>query len=381
MRMGDKVKILADQAMPNALETFSAFGEVYLKQGREITTDDLKDIDALMIRSVTKVNHNLLEKAPKLKFIGTATAGYDHIDVKEVEKRGIKWTAAPGNNAQSVGDYVLSVLLVLAQRFDLNLKNLSLGIVGLGHTGSAVLQRASPLFSKIVMRDPPLNRQGVENVATSLEEILACDIVTLHVPLIKEGEDCTYHLLGKEELLKLKSHQGILINASRGDVVDNEALLEVLQEDSSFRVWLDVFEQEPALKVPQLLPLLQGATAHIAGYSLDSKYKATFMLAKSFAKEFNLPFKNTLVVPQAELENLDLKVKTLDLDLISRLVFSIYDVRRDSNLFKNRFVDGKSFDLLRKNYRERRELSTLTLHGIEDQNLRKVFEQLSFKVA
>ena len=105
------------------------------------------------------------------------------------------------------------------------------------------------------------------------------------------------------------------------------------------------------------------------------------MLAKSFAKEFNLPFKNTLVVPKAELENLDLKVKTLDLDLISRLVFSIYDVRRDSNLFKNRFVDGKSFDLLRKNYRERRELSTLTLHGIEDQNLRKLFEQLSFKVA
>ena len=367
------MKFLCDIALPNSVEVFSQYGEVALKNGRQINADDLVDVDVLIIRSITKVNEDLLSKANKLKFVGTATAGMDHIDTALLDKKGIAYSNAQGSNCESVGDYILSVLLVLAEKYNLSFEGKSIGIVGCGFVGSQVYNKAKALGLTIVKNDPPRFKTGDKTCNATLDEALACDIVTLHVPLIKDGEYKTLHLIDEQKLLKLKPN-AIFINASRGNVVDNEALSEFLEKRPDVKVWLDVFEGEPQINCKKLLSQVDGATAHIAGYSYESKRRANVMLAFTLAKVLKLEEPKAYVMPKPEIESTTLgKVENLDLDLIRRLVFSVYDVRRDSLMFKNCFKDAKSFDAMRSNYRERRELSSLHLLNVED----KFKEQLS----
>ncbi|MCI5576423.1 MAG: 4-phosphoerythronate dehydrogenase [Succinivibrio sp.] len=367
------MKILCDIALPNSVEVFSQYGEVALKNGRQINADDLVDVDVLIIRSITKVNEDLLSKANKLKFVGTATAGMDHIDTALLDKKGIAYSNAQGSNCESVGDYILSVLLVLAEKYSISFEGKSIGIVGCGFVGSQVYNKAKALGLTIVKNDPPRFKAGDKTCSATLDEALACDIVTLHVPLIQDGEYKTLHLIDEQNLLKLKPN-AIFINASRGNVVDNEALSEFLEKRSDIKVWLDVFEGEPEINCKKLLSQVDGATAHIAGYSYESKRRANVMLAFTLAKVLKLEEPKAYVMPKPEIESTTLgKVENLDLDLIRRLVFSVYDVRRDSLMFKNCFKNAKSFDAMRSNYRERRELSSLHLLNVED----KFKEQLS----
>ena len=367
------MKFLCDIALPNSVEVFSQYGEVALKNGRQINADDLVDVDVLIIRSITKVNEDLLSKANKLKFVGTATAGMDHIDTALLDKKGIAYSNAQGSNCESVGDYILSVLLVLAEKYNLSFEGKSIGIVGCGFVGSQVYNKAKALGLTIVKNDPPRFKAGDKTCSATLDEALACDIVTLHVPLIQDGEYKTLHLIDEQNLLKLKPN-AIFINASRGNVVDNEALSEFLEKRSDIKVWLDVFEGEPEINCKKLLSQVDGATAHIAGYSYESKRRANVMLANTLAHVLKLEEPKAYQMPKPEIESTTLgKVENLDLDLIRRLVFSVYDVRRDSLMFKNCFKDAKSFDAMRSNYRERRELSSLHLLNVED----KFKEQLS----
>lgn len=373
------MKILCDIALPNSVEMFSQYGEVLLKKGREICCDDLEDVDVLITRSITKVNSNLLKKAKKLKFAGTATAGMDHFDTKLLDSLHIAYTNAEGSNCQSVGDYILSVLLVLAQRYSLDFNGKTIGIVGCGHVGAQVEKKAKALGLEIYKCDPPRLRKGDTSCNATLKECLSCDIVTLHVPLIKEGLDRTQYMIGENELRALKKG-AIFLNASRGNVVNNEALSKVLEERHDLKVWLDVFEGEPDISVRSVLSKVEGATAHIAGYSYESKRRATVMLAHSMAKALNLPEPEPYKMPLPEINSLDLgNVEILDLDLISRLVFSVYDVRRDSCKFKNAFSDGKSFDALRQNYRERRELSSLSIKNAPEK-FKETLSLLGFSV-
>ena len=367
------MKFLCDIALPNSVEVFSQYGEVALKNGRQINADDLVDVDVLIIRSITKVNEDLLSKANKLKFVGTATAGMDHMDTALLDKKGIAYSNAQGSNCESVGDYILSVLLVLAEKYNLSFEGKSIGIVGCGFVGSQVYNKAKALGLTIVKNDPPRFKIGDKTCNATLDEALACDIVTLHVPLIKDGEYKTLHLIDEQKLLKLKPN-AIFINASRGNVVDNEALSEFLEKRPDVKVWLDVFEGEPQINCKKLLSQVDGATAHIAGYSYESKRRANVMLANTLAHVLKLEETKAYQMPKPEIESTTLgKVENLDLDLIRRLVFSVYDVRRDSLMFKNCFKDAKSFDAMRSNYRERRELSSLHLLNVED----KFKEQLS----
>ena len=367
------MKFLCDIALPNSVEVFSQYGEVALKNGRQINADDLVDVDVLIIRSITKVNEDLLSKANKLKFVGTATAGMDHMDTALLDKKGIADSNAQGSNCESVGDYILSVLLVLAEKYNLSFEGKSIGIVGCGFVGSQVYNKAKALGLTIVQNDPPRFKAGDKTCNATLDEALACDIVTLHVPLIKDGEYKTLHLIDEQKLLKLKPN-AIFINASRGNVVDNEALSEFLEKRPDVKVWLDVFEGEPQINCKKLLSQVDGATAHIAGYSYESKRRANVMLANTLAHVLKLEEPKAYQMPKPEIESTTLgKVENLDLDLIRRLVFSVYDVRRDSLMFKNCFKDAKSFDAMRSNYRERRELSSLHLLNVED----KFKEQLS----
>ena len=367
------MKFLCDIALPNSVEVFSQYGEVALKNGRQINAGDLVDVDVLIIRSITKVNEDLLSKANKLKFVGTATAGMDHIDTALLDKKGIAYSNAQGSNCESVGDYILSVLLVLAEKYSISFEGKSIGIVGCGFVGSQVYNKAKALGLTIVKNDPPRFKAGDKTCNATLDEALACDIVTLHVPLIKDGEYKTLHLIDEQKLLKLKPN-AIFINASRGNVVDNEALSVFLEKRPDVKVWLDVFEGEPQINCKKLLSQVDGATAHIAGYSYESKRRANVMLANTLAHVLKLEEPKAYQMPKPEIESTTLgKVENLDLDLIRRLVFSVYDVRRDSLMFKNCFKDAKSFDAMRSNYRERRELSSLHLLNVED----KFKEQLS----
>ena len=367
------MKFLCDIALPNSVEVFSQYGEVALKNGRQINAGDLVDVDVLIIRSITKVNEDLLSKANKLKFVGTATAGMDHMDTALLDKKGIAYSNAQGSNCESVGDYILSVLLVLAEKYNLSFEGKSIGIVGCGFVGSQVYNKAKALGLTIVKNDPPRFKTGDKTCNATLDEALACDIVTLHVPLIKDGEYKTLHLIDEQKLLKLKPN-AIFINASRGNVVDNEALSVFLEKRPDVKVWLDVFEGEPQINCKKLLSQVDGATAHIAGYSYESKRRANVMLANTLAHVLKLEEPKAYQMPKPEIESTTLgKVENLDLDLIRRLVFSVYDVRRDSLMFKNCFKDAKSFDAMRSNYRERRELSSLHLLNVED----KFKEQLS----
>lgn len=373
MLEGKIMKFLCDIALPNSVEVFSQYGEVALKNGRQINADDLVDVDVLIIRSITKVNEDLLSKANKLKFVGTATAGMDHMDTALLDKKGIAYSNAQGSNCESVGDYILSVLLVLAEKYNLSFEGKSIGIVGCGFVGSQVYNKAKALGLTIVKNDPPRFKTGDKTCNATLDEALACDIVTLHVPLIKDGEYKTLHLIDEQKLLKLKPN-AIFINASRGNVVDNEALSVFLEKRPDVKVWLDVFEGEPQINCKKLLSQVDGATAHIAGYSYESKRRANVMLANTLAHVLKLEEPKAYQMPKPEIESTTLgKVENLDLDLIRRLVFSVYDVRRDSLMFKNCFKDAKSFDAMRSNYRERRELSSLHLLNVED----KFKEQLS----
>ncbi len=361
------MKILCDEALPNSVEVFSPFGQVVLKNGRNINCDDLEDTDVLITRSITKVNEELLSKAKKLKFVGTATAGMDHFDTVLLDSMKIPYTNAKGNNCESVGDYVLSVLLNLSVRFSIPLAGKSIGIVGCGCVGSQVLNKALGLDMKPVVCDPPRFKGGDLSCGASLDDVLNCDVVTLHVPLIKDGEYKTHYMLCKEQLMKLKPN-AILINAARGEVINNSDLLYVLKQRCDLKVFLDVFEGEPQIKEKELLNYVQGATAHIAGYSYESKRRANVMLANELKKVLNSDINVNYQMPSAEITRIVLSdsIKSYDTNLIYRLVNSIYNVTYDSDLFKSSFTDAESFDLLRKNYRERHELQTVTLEGVKD---------------
>ncbi|MBQ9275223.1 MAG: 4-phosphoerythronate dehydrogenase [Succinivibrio sp.] len=373
------MKVLADAAIPNAREVFSSYGEVVTCPGRSLDSEMLKDAEVLIIRSVTRVDEVLLSKAPCLRFVGTATAGCDHVDPAALDLRSIAFASAPGCNCDSVGDYVLSVLLTYCLRYGKNPSELSLGLIGLGHTGTAVARRAAALGFEIVRNDPPRQRAGDVNCNAGLEQALRCDIVSLHVPLTREGEDATWHLLNEETLSSLKDG-AFLINASRGSVVDNEALLKVLKI-GRIRAWCDVFEGEPEIKVKELLPCLEGATAHIAGYSYESKRRSTVMLARSMSQTLELPPPPHYTMPEPEITHLQLgELKTWDLDLLRRLVFCVYDVNRDAAAFKLNFKDGRSFDELRRTYRERRELSSLKINTTNAQ-LAELLKALSFGIS
>ena len=419
------LKILADQAIPNAKEIFSTFGEVELKYGRDIQPCDLQGVDALIVRSVTKVNDELLAQADKLQFVGTATAGVDHIDIPALDRRNIKFAAAHGCNARSVADYVLCVWMVLAQRYGLDLSQMSIGIVGMGHVGARVYRRAQALGMKIVCSDPirahelktlidsmqdkanpafggndvklaavrilaegdarlcDLDLADPELYDHTLEEVLACDIVSLHVPLTElrpSNIHPTFHMIGKEQLESMRDGQ-ILINTSRGAVVDNQALYDLLSaRPGCIHAWLDVFENEPNLIVPDLVQYLEGSTAHIAGYALEAKNRGTEMVAKAMIKALNLPYQ--LNVPRAESDIARIELSpsaVVNYDLLSRIIFSIYDVRRDDSLFRTKCFDGPSFDQLRKDYQERHEFDTVKIKTTTPEQLRLLY-RLGFNI-
>ncbi len=346
---------MADENIPLVHEAFSELGEVHTFTGRHLTRADLGEAQVLLVRSVTKVNQQLLAGSA-IRFIGTATIGLDHIDLAYLHQNNIGFASAPGSNATSAAEYVLSALLIIAERQGFLLRDKTVGIIGCGNVGSRVLQKLTALGVKCIIHDPPLQTANLNYV--DLNTVLKADIITLHVPLTKTGAYPTYHLVNAELLAKL-SKDVILINASRGAVIEETTLLEKLITCPTMTVVLDVWENEPNINT-QLLQLVTLGTPHIAGYSFDGKVRGMKMLYTAVSDYFHLSSSWQVQIPAPPLKRLTFSATIDDNAAIHTAVTACYDVRRDDAALRQLSKTG-NFDLLRKNYPQRREFNCVEI--------------------
>ena len=357
---GMSLKIVCDDRIPFIRGVFEPYADVLYLPGNEIDRASVKDADALIVRTRTICNKSLLEGS-KVKIVASATIGYDHIDTAWCASAGIEWTNAPGCNSSSVQQYVVSVLCSLARRFNLNLCDLTLGVVGVGHVGSKVAAAARALGMKVLLCDPPrARREGPEQFVGLDELVRHADIITLHVPLSKEGPDTTWHMFDSQRIASLSSHQ-VLINTSRGEVVDNKVLKNALKTGRIKASALDVWENEPEID-GELLDLLSIATPHIAGYSADGKANGTAAVVRAVASLLGLPLEDWQpesipVAPQGLSFSIDAGEQSLQ-DVLCKAVFHAYDVLEDDSSLR---CAPSYFEQLRGDYPVRRDFSAFNI--------------------
>ena len=376
------LKLIVDENIALAAEIFNQFGDVKFVSGRYITNSLLKDIDILIVRSITNVDEELL-KNTSVKFVGTATIGIDHIDLDYLKKNNIIFADAKGCNSFSVAEYVVAALLNFSVKYDFLLKDKSIGIVGVGNVGSKVATFAEALGMNVLLNDPPLQRNGDRRNFVELDEILKCDIVTLHVPLNPNGIDKTHHLFDKKILSRLKNDT-ILINSSRGAVINNLDLYDFI-EKKNLKVVLDVWENEPEINLELLNKVLIG-TPHIAGYSYEGKVNGTKMIYDSLCKflEAGKSFSFELETPQNSIKQFD-ECNKLEIGL-NDLISNIYSILDDDNRLRKLIVMNKNerikdFDLQRKNYPKRREFNNYTISANKlSSQIRKILTALRFNL-
>ena len=323
------MKVIIDHKIPYIKEAIEKIAdEVIYLPGNAFTKEEVKDADALIVRTRTLCNRELLEGS-RVKFIATATIGYDHIDTTFCQESGIFWTNCPGCNAGSVEQYVHSVLNLLKEKKGLDLEKTTLGIVGVGHVGSRVKKMAEALGMRVLLNDPPRSDQGETGFVNLKTIVQECDIITFHTPLNREGKYATYHLVNEEFLFSLE-RTPYIINASRGEVVDTASLLAALAAGKVRNAIIDTWEYEPRIS-RELLEVAFLATPHIAGYSADGKANATRMSLEALCKFFGINAEVDIVPPEGSHD---------------------YDPTRDSEWLK---AAPEKFEWFRGNYPIRRE--------------------------
>lgn len=376
------MNLIVDENIAFAQQAFSGFGNVKFVDGRSLTNSDVKDFDILIIRSVTKVDERLLQTS-KIKFVGTATIGTDHIDLDYLKKNNIFFADAKGCNADSVAEYVFTALLKIVSDKNISLKEKTIGVVGIGNIGSRVVRLAESFGMKVLKNDPPLERHGIGKNYVSLDEILKADIITLHVPLTYDGVDKTFHLLNEKNLKQIKK-EAIIINTSRGGVIDNSALLNETRI-KDFQLILDVWENEPSINI-DLSEKTEVATPHIAGYSLEGKVNGTKMIYDSLCNFLKIKSSWKPELPLINKNYLKLRDADTDERKLYELFSSIYKIESDSLRFKeitklNQNEQARYFDFLRKSYPERREFNNFSVSLTENEKyLKSVLESFRFKV-
>jgi len=355
------MKIIADENMPYVDALFGDLGQIEYVNGRTLSADQVLDADVLLVRSVTKVNAALIEQAHKLKFVGSATIGTDHVDLDELAKRGIPFTNAPGCNATAVGEYAFIAMLELAQRFGESLQGKVVGIVGAGNTGTAAAKCLQAYGLQVLLCDPIKAEQGDRRDFVSLDTLIdQADIISLHVPITKQGEHKTWHLFDETRLNQLKPNTWLL-NCCRGEVIDNRSLIAFKQQRDDIKLVLDVWEGEPN-PMAELVALAEFATPHIAGYSLEGKARGTFMLYQKLCNVLGLHADKSLanLLPTFPFSQIKSQSDLTESQLLklSRLV---YDLRDDDITFRGCFSTAAGFDLMRKKHTYRREYSAVAL--------------------
>lgn len=338
------MKFIVDNKIPFIKEAIEKIAdEVIYAPGNDFTPTLVKDADALIIRTRTCCNRELLEGS-KVKFIATATIGFNHIDTAYCRETGIEWTNAPGCNSASVAQYIQSSLLLLRQSKGMELKECTIGIVGVGNVGTKVAAVAQKLGMRVLLNDLPREEKEGDTGFTSLETIAQeCDVITFHVPLYMEGKYKTYHLADEHFFRSLKKTP-IIMNTSRGEVIETEALSRALENGSIADAVIDVWEHEPGIDLGLLGKAFIG-TPHIAGYSADGKANATRMSLDAICKHFNI--KATYEIDAPAPANPLIKAATYE-----EAMLQIYNPERDSHALK---AYPEQFEQLRGDYPLRRE--------------------------
>ena len=373
------IRIIADNKIPFLKGVLEPYARVTYLPGELINREVLLKADALLIRTRTKCNASILG-GTRVKFIATATIGFDHIDTEYCEVHNIKWTNAPGCNSSSVQQYIAASLLRIADESGFNLKDKTLGIIGVGNVGSKIENFANIIGMNVILNDPPRARKEGKAKFQDLDKLLnESDIVTLHVPLNNEGEDKTLHLFEEENLKKIKKG-GWLINSSRGEVIETVGLKNALASEKLAGAVLDVWENEPVIDT-QLMEMTFLSTPHIAGYSTDGKANGTAMSVKSLCEHFGFPLQNwfpsEIPLPLSPTKIIECKGKS-DEAVIREAINHTYEISEDD--IKLRF-SPQSFEKLRGDYPVRREFQafTITLKGGTTE-VQKMLSELEFKV-
>ncbi|MGL5272463.1 MAG: 4-phosphoerythronate dehydrogenase PdxB [Phocaeicola sp.] len=336
------MKIIVDSKIPYIREALAKITtDVHYAPGRGFTPELVHDADLLIIRTRTRCNRELLEGS-SVKFIATATIGFDHIDVDYCRKAGIVWSNCPGCNAGSVEQYIHSTLLLWQQKTGKPLHNSCIGVVGVGHVGSRICSMAASLGMRVLKNDPPLQKKGGEGYVDLSTLARECDFISFHTPLVQTGEDATFHLANKGFFDSLQ-HKPLLINTSRGEVVDTEALKEALENGQLSDAVIDVWENEPHIDL-ELLQRIFLATPHIAGYSADGKANASRMALDAVARFFHLTPSWTIEAPA-----LPPRVYSNNKE---EAFLELYNPMQDSEWLKE---SPEKFEEFRENYPLRRE--------------------------
>ena len=356
------MKIVADTNLYGVRRTFEQIGELVLVPGRELSKSHLKDADALLVRSITRVDADLLEDS-SIKFVGTFTSGADHIDNTYLENKGIAFADARGSNANAVVDYCFAALAYCIKMKSLVLKDCKVGIVGGGHVGGLFAAKLRRLNVEVLICDPPLQDLATEPVLEKycpIEAIMQCDVVSLHVPLTKDNEHATYGMLNFERLSALPQ-SALLINTCRGSVVDENALLELLNQRSDLTCIVDVWENEPVTN-SALVQRVDIATPHIAGYSMEAKRIAMVHIFEQIQKEFSLPVQSQPIFEKDKEVKITGNLKEDPWATVLGLfpLCSLSEKFKESHKHEN---VADAFDQLRRNMLARREFNKITLPG------------------
>ena len=373
------MKIIIDDKIPYIKGALEPVAEVIYLPGSKTTPEVVKDADAIITRTRTICNEKLL-KGSKVKFIATATIGFDHIDTEYCKKAGIEWTNAPGCNAESVNQYITSALFSWSMRKRTDLAGKTIGIVGVGQVGSRVARTCETIGMKVLLNDPPRERMEGPEKFVSLKTIQKeADIITFHVPLNLHGKDATFHMVGEDFLYNL-GKKSLLINSCRGEVFDTDAVYDALEAGDISGLIIDCWENEPEPDL-ELLNLAEFGTPHIAGYSKDGKANGTKMSVQAVSRFFNLGLDHWQPSGVELPENPVIKIdgnQRREYSVLAEAVLSTYDIETDDEALREA---PHLFEKLRGDYPVRREFDSYTIKtkNIENQTLEKL-KELGFKI-
>ena len=375
------MKIIVDQNIPLANETFGHYGEVIAYPGREITANDVADADALIVRSITKVNQALLQDS-SIKFLGTCTIGIDHLDIDYLNKAGVTWASAPGCNANAVVQYVLSAMASVRPEW----QSLTIGIVGHGQIGSRLYRLLTSIGVNCKVYDPFVEPLNTDDFVSFDELLTHSDVITCHVPLTNSGPFPTYHLMNDVNAKMLKEN-AMLINSSRGGVIDELAVLSVKKE-KNLSVVLDVWENEPQLDT-SILNQTTLATPHIAGYTLEGKEAGTLMIFDQFCQFFKLNTEDAGRLKSSSKQNFYFSETAVEKNIEQQLndfLLGVYPIKNDDAKLRaytqSELSMPEYFDQLRKQYPVRREYTNFQIErNVYDKKLESILTKLGVMFA
>jgi len=372
------MKIIIDDKIPYIEGVLEPYAEVVYLPGKLTTAEVVKGADALITRTRTICNKEALEGS-RVKFIATATIGFDHIDTHYCKDAGINWTNAPGCNAESVNQYISSALLSYSKRNDLTLKGKTIGIVGVGQVGSRVARTCEILGMNVLLNDPPRERAEGSEHFVSLQTIQQrSDIISFHVPLNKEGVDKTFHMVDETFVRALKKHP-MIMNTCRGEVFESKAVLAAIKTGELSGAIIDCWESEPCIDL-ELLNLVDFGTSHIAGYSKDGKANGTKRSVRAISRFFDLGCDDWeplgVEPPGHPLIDLDGSQQSEEL-ILAEAILSTYEIESDDRALRN---NPHLFEQLRGDYPVRREFDSHTIRAenVELETLEKL-RKLGFK--